>query len=116
MLDGSDTLEAKVLLKCASNIFDMWAEYLGSTILSRAAYATGTRLNSADGGTGSVSVVNESMFSAHQGEQQKLWNLLTAYEPSSGHILRGNDMRFVNDGPRGLIETSRALQLRQYRS
>ena len=100
-MDGLDTLEAKVLLEFASNVFDIQAEYLGNTILSRAANATWRRLNSAEGGAGSVSEALENMFPAHQGEQQKLWNLLTAYEPRFGHILRGNDMRL-----KGLIETA----------
>ena len=33
-----------------------------------------------------------------------------------GHILCGNDIRFVKDGLRGVIETGPALQLQQYMS
>ena len=40
MVDGSGTLEAKVLLEFASNVFETWAEYLGATVLGRAADAT----------------------------------------------------------------------------
>ena len=87
MVDGSDSLEAQVLLEFASNAFEMCTEYLGDTILSWAADTTWRRLNWIDGGAVSVSQALASMSPAHEGEQQKLWNLVTTYELWSGHIL-----------------------------
>ena len=69
-----------------------------------------------DGGAGSVSKALASVFPAHEGEQQKLWNLLTAYELWSGHIMRGFDIKFIKYGPNSVIETGWVLQLQQYTS
>ena len=68
MVDGSGTLEAKVLLEFASNVFDTWAEYPGTTNLGRAAGTTRRRLNSADGGADPVWEALARMFPTHREE------------------------------------------------
>ena len=111
---GDGTLALEVLLDFAKQGFDLWSEYLGSSILERAANTTLKRMTNMEGGAGRVTEALTRMFPEQIGDHQKLWNLLTAYELWSGHILTSPALVFVRDGLTSVLEPGLAVQLQQY--
>ena len=113
---GDGTLALEVLLDFAKQGFDLWLDYLGSNILERAANTTWKRMSNCEGGAGRVTGALTRIFPEQIGDQQKLWNLLTAYELWSGHILTSPALVFVHDGLGSVLEPGREVQLKQYRN
>ena len=56
------------------------------------------------------------LFPEQIGDHQKLWNLLTAYELWSGHIVTAPALVFVRYGLSTVLEPGWVLQLQQYRN
>ena len=56
------------------------------------------------------------LFPEQIGDHQKLWNLLTAYELWSGHILTAPSLVFVQDGLSTVLELGWEVQLQQYKN
>ena len=111
---GDGTLALEVLLDFAKQGFDLWSEYLGSNILERAANTTWKRMTNMEGGAGRVTEALTRIFPEQIGDHQKLWNLLTAYELWSGHILTSPALVFVQDGLSSVLEPGWEVQLQQY--
>ena len=111
---GDGTLALEVLLDFAKQGFDLWSEYLGSNILERAANTTWKRMTNMEGGVGRVTEALTCMFPEQIGDHQKLWNLLTAYELWSGHLLTSPALVFVQDGLSSMLEPGWEVQLQQY--
>ena len=114
MDDG--TLELTVLLEFAKQGFELWSEFLGSNILERAANTTWKHMTTVEGGAGRLTEALTCLFPEQIGDHQKLWNLLTAYELWSGHILTAPALVFVQDGLSTVLEPGWEVQLQQYRN
>ena len=113
---GDGNLALEVLLDFAKQGFDLWSEYLGSNILERAANTTWKRMTNMEGGAGRVTEALTRIFLEQIGDHQKLWNLVTAYELWSGHILTLPALVFVQDGLSSVLEPGWEVQLQQYRN
>ena len=113
---GGGTLAPEVLLDFAKQGFDLWSEYLGSNILERAANTTWKRMTNMEGGAGRVTEALTRIFPEQIGDHQKLWNLLTAYELWSGHILTSLALVFVQDGLSSVLEPGWEVQLQPYKN
>ena len=111
---GDGTLALEVLLDFAKQGFDLWSEHLGSKVLERAANTTWKRMTNMEGGAGRVTEALTRIFPEEIGDHQKLWNLMTAYELWSCHILTSPALVFVQDGLSSVLEPGWEVQLQQY--
>ena len=113
---GDATLALEVLLDFAKQGFDLWSEYLGSNILERAANTTWKRMTNCEGGASTVTAALTRISPEQIRDHQKLWNLLTAYELWSGHILTSPALVFVRDVSSSVLEPGWEVQLQRYRN
>ena len=63
------------------------------------------------GGASRVTGAWTPIFLEQIGDHQKLWNLLTAYELWSGHLLTSPALVFVQDSLSSVMEPGREVQL-----
>ena len=108
---GDGTIAPEVLLDFAKHGFDLWSEYLGSNILEQTANTTWKRMTNMEGGAGRVTEALTCLFPEQIGDHQKLWNLLTAYELLSSHLLTSPALVFVQDGLSTVLEPGWEVQL-----
>ena len=87
-----------------------------ANILERAANTTWKRMTNCEGGAGRVTEALTRIFPEQIGDHQKLWNLLTAYELWSSHILTSPALVFVQDGLSSVLEPGWEVKLQQYRN
>ena len=113
---GDGALALEILLNFARQGFDLWWEYLWSNSLERAANTTWKRMTNCEGGARRVTEAVTQIFPEQIRDHQKLWNLLTAYELWSGHILTSPALVFVQDGLSSVLEPGWEVQLQQYRN
>ena len=72
-------------------------------------------MTNCEGGAGRVTEALTRIFPEQIGDHPKLWNLLTAYELSSGHILTSPALVFAQDGLSSVLEPGWEVQLQHYR-
>ena len=87
-----------------------------SNILERPANTTWKRMTNMQAAGGRVTEALPCMFLEQIGDHQKLWNLLTAYELWSGHLLTSPGLVFVRDGLSFVLEPGWEVQLQEYRN
>ena len=71
------------------------------------------RITNCQGGAGRVTEAPTRVFPEQIGDHQKLWNLPTAYELWSGHILTCSALVVVQDGLSSVLEPGREVQLQR---
>ena len=68
-------------------------------------------MTNCEGGAARVTEALTQIFPEQIGDHQKLWNLMTAYELWSGHILTSPALVFVQDGLGSVLEPGWEVRL-----